>query len=133
MTDPNSSLPSEPSAGGPSSTDAYGAPTAAAPYPVASDAPVPGRTLGIVALVVSFFAALVGLILGLVAQSQSKKAGVPNTPAKVAIILSIVFMVLWILLIVILWFTVWGPLMNACAGLGPGVYQTDGGVTLTCG
>lgn len=41
-----------------------------------------------------FFFSLVGLILGLVAQSQSKTAGTPNTPAKVAVILGIIFLAL---------------------------------------
>lgn len=59
-------------------------------------APAPGKTLGIVALIVVFFVSLVGLILGLVAQSQSKTAGIPNTPAKVAVILGIIFLALQI-------------------------------------
>jgi preprotein translocase subunit SecG len=48
----------------------------------------PGKTLGIVALILTFFFTLLGLILGLVAQSQSKAAGVKNTPAKVAVVLT---------------------------------------------
>ena len=67
----------------------------------------PGKTLGIVALISSFFIALLGLILGIVALNQSKKAGYPNGPAKAAIIISIVFMVLGVLA-VILAFTVFG-------------------------
>jgi len=55
---------------------------------------VPGKTLGIVALIVTFFFSVVGLILGIVARNQSKAAGVENTPAKVAIILGIIFTVL---------------------------------------
>jgi len=72
--------------------------TTSAPTPVPAAAPVvPGKTLGIVALVVTFFFSVVGLILGLVARSQSKAAGVQNTPATVAIILGIVFTVVYIL------------------------------------
>ena len=67
--------------------------TTPAPAPV-----VPGKTLGIVALIVTFFASVIGLILGIVARNQSKAAGVENTPAKVAIILGIVFTVLSVLL-----------------------------------
>lgn len=66
--------------------------TTPAPAPV-----VPGKTLGIVALIVTFFFSVVGLILGIVARNQSKAAGVENTPAKVAIILGIIFTVLSIL------------------------------------
>lgn len=67
--------------------------TTPAPAPV-----VPGKTLGIVALIVTFFFSVIGLILGIVARNQSKAAGVENTPAKVAIILGIVFTVLSILI-----------------------------------
>tara|TARA_R110002020_G_scaffold199441_2_gene400868 strand:- start:144 stop:425 length:282 start_codon:yes stop_codon:yes gene_type:complete len=56
----------------------------------------PGKTMGIIALVAVFFISLLGLILGLIAQSQSKAAGLPNTPAKVAVILGIIFLVLQI-------------------------------------
>ena len=63
---------------------------------------VPGKTLGIVGLVLAFLAPLIGLILSIVASNQSKAAGVPNTPAKVGIILSIIFMVLWIVITVVL-------------------------------
>ena len=66
--------------------------TTPAPAPV-----VPGKTLGIVALIVTFFASVIGLILGIVARNQSKAAGVENTPAKVAIILGIIFTVLSII------------------------------------
>ena len=44
-----------------SAPPAYGAPV----YQAGTGAPVPGRTLGIVAFVLSFFAQLFGLILGL--------------------------------------------------------------------
>lgn len=69
----------------------------AAPAPQYAPAPVPGTTLGIVALIVVFFFSVIGLILGLVAQSQSKAAGIANTPAKVAVILGIVFVALQII------------------------------------
>ena len=58
---------------------------------------VPGKTLGIVGLVLAFLFPLLGLILSIVAANQSKAAGVPNTPAKVGIILSIIFMVLGVI------------------------------------
>ncbi len=67
------------------------------PAPV-STASTAGKTLGIVALIVTFpfGLSLLGLILGLVARSQSKAAGIKNTPATVAIVLSLVFIVLTI-------------------------------------
>ena len=47
----------------------------------------PGKTLGIVAFIVSFFFGLLGLILGIVALVQSKKAGRGNGFAIAAIII----------------------------------------------
>lgn len=71
-------------------TDVTGSPS---PQPPAA-APVPGKTLGIVALILAFFVQIVGLILGIVALVQSRRAGVKNTPAVWAIVLSSVFMVI---------------------------------------
>lgn len=94
----------------------------------------PGKTLGIVALIASFFISLLGLILGIVALNQSKKAGFKNGPAKAAIILSIVFMVIGIIVGIIL-FSVLGnaaaQLAQVCAELGGGEHVVDG-VTYTC-
>jgi hypothetical protein len=63
----------------------------------AGPAPVPGKTLGIVGLIVAFFFPLVGLILSIVARSQSKRVGVPNTPATAGIVVGIVFIVVYII------------------------------------
>ncbi|WP_194397948.1 DUF4190 domain-containing protein [Microbacterium atlanticum] len=68
---------------------AYGAPAAG---------PVPGKTLGIVAFILSFFVQLVALILGIVALVQSRKAGHKNGWALAAIIISAVLMVLGVIL-----------------------------------
>ncbi|MGX5770937.1 DUF4190 domain-containing protein [Microbacterium ureisolvens] len=68
---------------------AYGAP---------AGAPVPGKTLGIVAFILSFFVQLIALILGIVALVQSRKAGAKNGFALAAIIISAVLMVLGIIL-----------------------------------
>ncbi|MFT4030143.1 MAG: hypothetical protein QM675_09735 [Protaetiibacter sp.] len=62
----------------------------------------PGKTLGIVGLVLAFVVALAGLIVSAIALNQSKQAGYTNTPAKVGLILSIVFTVLGAIFI-ILW------------------------------
>ncbi len=62
------------------------------------NAPVPGKTLGIVAFVLSFFMQFVALILGIVALVQSKKAGRGNGWAVAAIIISAVLMVIGVIL-----------------------------------
>ena len=102
--------------------------TAATPAPVAP-AVVPGKTLGIVALIVSFFFSVLGIILGIVAKVQSNRAGVKNTPATVAIVLGIIFFILTI----VLYTTVFAALLNACNGMEPGQYTLENGGTLTCG
>jgi hypothetical protein len=101
------------------------APAAPAAAPV-----VPGKTLGIVALILAFLAPLIGAILGFVAKAQSKPAGYKNTPATVAIVLGLIFTVLYIVLLIVLPIVTLGA---ACAGLEPGVYDTGNGTTLTCG
>lgn len=92
----------------------------------------PGKGLGIAALVLAFFIQLVGLILGIVALSKSKKAGFKNAPAVWGIILSIDFGIGWVIF--------FGALIAGavalgatCADLGPGVWETAEGVTITCG
>jgi hypothetical protein len=96
----------------------------------AAPAAVPGKTLGIVALVLAFLAPIIGFILGLVAKSQSKKAGVKNTPATVAIVLGLIFTIVYIIIIGV---SIAGAtaLLGQCADLGPGVHEV-GGVTYTC-
>jgi len=99
------------------------APAAPAAAPV-----VPGKTLGIVALILAFLAPLIGAILGFVAKAQSKPAGFKNTPATVAIVLGIIFTVLYVILLIVLPIITAATLGAACAGLEPGVYGD-----LTCG
>jgi len=100
---------------------------AAPAYAAASGAPVPGKTLGIVALILAFFFQLVALILGIVALSQSRKAGASNLPAVFAIIVSIIGGIIWILVIVGI-----VTLFAQCGELGSGVHNVNG-VTYTCG
>lgn len=125
--------------------DAYAAPApapsgyAAAPPPAyapPASGSEPGKTLGIVALIVVFFFSLIGLILGYVARSQSKKAGVKNTPAKIAIILGWIFLALSIIATIIIAAVVIpaaAELARTCLELGPGTHTLSNGVTLTCG
>ncbi|QHC65662.1 hypothetical protein Q0F99_11490 [Rathayibacter oskolensis] len=58
-----------------------------------SSAPIPGRTLGIIAVVVAVFFNVIGLILGIVALVQSRRAGYRNGPAVAAIIVGAIFTV----------------------------------------
>ncbi|AYF97773.1 hypothetical protein D7I47_05565 [Protaetiibacter intestinalis] len=61
----------------------------------------PGKTLGIVGLVLVFFTIVIGLVLSAVALSQSKNAGYTNTPAKIGVILGSIFLAILVLWVVI--------------------------------
>ena len=106
--------------------------TAAAPAP-AAPATVPGKTLGIVSIIltVPLGLSLVGLILGIVARGQSKKAGFSNTPATVGIVLGILGLIGTIIAIIAI-VAGGAALAGQCAELGSGVHEV-GGVTITCG
>jgi uncharacterized YccA/Bax inhibitor family protein len=93
---------------------------------------VPGKTLGIVGLILAFIAAPIGFIISLVARGQSKKAGAPNGPATAGIIIGLIITLIWIVIIIVS-VVAGAALVNACAGLEPGVYDTGNGTTLTCG
>jgi hypothetical protein len=51
---------------------------------------IPGRVLGIWSLVMSFLVPIIGLVLGLVALRQSRRARVPNPLAVAGVTVSIV-------------------------------------------
>lgn len=131
MTDPQNPSAVPPSA--PQNPPAYSsAPPPAYNSQPAPGAPVPGKTLGIVAFVLSFFAQLIALILGIVALVQSRKAGVKNGWALAAIIISAVLMVIGIIVIIVVAVAIGGGLAAACAELGPGTHNLQGGGTITC-
>jgi hypothetical protein len=54
----------------------------------------PGKMLGIVGLIAAILINLVGLVVSIIAYSQSKKAGYKNTPALIGIAVGAVFFVL---------------------------------------
>ncbi|GAA2582991.1 MULTISPECIES: hypothetical protein [Microbacterium] len=58
----------------------------------------PGKTLGVVGLVVAIFFNVIGLIISAIAFNQSKKAGYKNTPALVGIIIGAVLFALGLIL-----------------------------------
>lgn len=66
----------------------------------ATPADFPGKTLGIVGLVLAIFMNVVGLIISIIARNQSKAAGFPNTPAKAGIIVGIITTILAIAYII---------------------------------
>ncbi|ODT21607.1 DUF4190 domain-containing protein [Microbacterium sp. SCN 69-37] len=104
--------------------------------PAASTA-VPGRTLGIVALVLAIVPVglqLIGLILGIVALVQSKKAGAKNGMAVAAIIVSSVLIVIGIIIgivVAVVFANAAGDLIQFCANNPSGVYELNGQM-ITC-
>jgi len=61
----------------------------------------PGKTLGIVGLVLAIVAPLIGIIVSAIALNQSKKAGFENKLAKIGLIVGIVLTVLIVILYVV--------------------------------
>lgn len=68
------------------------APQSRAPQAAPAGQDFPGKTLGIVGLIVAIFFNLIGLIISIIAFNQSKKAGYKNTPALAGIIVGAVFL-----------------------------------------
>lgn len=143
MTDPTQPPvnPQTPPAAPPVAPPAYqqaGYPSAPAYNggPAASGS-VPGRTLGIVALVLAIVPVglqLIGLILGIVALVQSKKAGVKNGMAVAAIIVSSVLIVIGIIIgivVAVVFANAAGDLIQFCANNPSGVYELNGQM-ITC-
>ncbi|WP_457100547.1 DUF4190 domain-containing protein [Microbacterium sp. P5_E9] len=107
----------------PPPTGQYSAPPPAAP----------GRTLGIVALILSFFMSLVGLILGIIALVQSRRAGQRNGFALAAIIIGAVLTVVGIIVTIAIVSALGAAAAEyarLCAEYGSGTH-TIGGVDMT--
>jgi presenilin-like A22 family membrane protease len=78
------------------------------PPPTGPPAQDPGRTMGIVGLILAIFCSLIGLIVSAIAYNTSKKAGYQNNFALAGIIVGIVSLVLG----VVINFTIGFPFMN---------------------
>lgn len=69
----------------------------------------PGRTLGVVAVVLAFFTQIPALIMGIIAWVWSHKAGHNNVPAKVAVAVSGALLVI-VALAIVGWFALMASL-----------------------
>ena len=103
-------------------------------------APVnPGKTMGIVALVLSLIGLnVVGIIVGFVGLNQSKKAGQKNGLALAGIIIGFVSLLVAIIVLVVApamfvggIASFFGGIAQVCMENGTGVWEIDG-VTYTC-
>ena len=110
----------------------YNAPQAGTPG-YSAPAQDPGKTMGIVGLVLSFLGCLsiVGLILSIIAFNKSKKAGYKNGVALAGIIVGAVVLVISIVVGIVLGIGL-ATVAEKCAELGPGTHVEDG-ITYTCG
>ncbi|MFS0733546.1 DUF4190 domain-containing protein [Microbacterium sp. 1P10UB] len=95
-------------------------------------APRPGRTLGIVAFVLSFFVQPIALVLGIVALVQSRRAGEKNGFAVAAIIVSVVLMIVAVVVIVALTTLAAQSVLQACSDNGFTGTVTVWGQDVTC-
>ena len=114
----------------------YGAPQAS-PVPggtpsYAAPAQDPGKTMGIVGLVLSFLGCLsiAGLIVSILAYNKSKKAGYKNGIALAGIIVGAVVLVISVIVGIVTGVGL-AALAEKCSELGPGTHFEDG-VTYTC-
>jgi len=90
-----------------------------------------GKTLGVVGLILSFFSGPIGLIVSAVARSQSKKAGLKNTPATVGIVIGLLSTI-GIVIAIIGGVVAAGAVAGQCAELGSGTHEISEGVVITC-
>ncbi len=104
--------------------------------PPAAVAPVnPGKTMGVVSLVLSIIGIhLIGIIVGFVGLNQSKKAGQKNGFALAGIIIGFIGLAIFAVFVATsgaLLGSLFGGLGQVCAELGTGEWVVDG-VTYTC-
>jgi hypothetical protein len=100
MTDPNGTqdpyaAPPVPPAYSPQGTSAAGPVTP----PPGTD--YPGKTLGIVGLVLAFVFTLAGLVCSIIALTQSRRAGYKNGIALAGVIVSAAFIVIGIIAVIV--------------------------------
>ena len=69
------------------------------PAPIGVD--YPGKSLGIVGLVLSFFFTFIGSLVSFIAWRQSRAAGYRNTPALVGVMIGVVALAFWVVIIAV--------------------------------
>jgi hypothetical protein len=95
----------------------------------------PGRTLGIVGLVLAIFLNIVGAIVGIVALVKSRKAGYGNGPAIAAIIVGFLFfigIVIFLVIAVVVGGAAVNQLLEVCSGIPSGGTVEFQGTQVQC-
>jgi hypothetical protein len=91
----------------------------------------PGRTLGIVGLILAFVMSIAGIIVSAVGLHESRRAGIRNPYAIAGLAVSIALTALQILAVVAgiaLAIVVW----RTCGTMGNGIHYLQNGSTMTC-
>ncbi|MET0694014.1 MAG: DUF4190 domain-containing protein [Propionibacteriaceae bacterium] len=96
--------------------------------PVAQD---PAKTLGVVGLVLSIFANVIGLVISIVAYRKSRKAGFKNGVAIAGIVIGLLTTI-GLLVGGVVAGVAAKSLVDTCSELGSGTHVVNG-VTYTCG
>jgi hypothetical protein len=101
MTDQNDASRPDPYAA-PPVPPAYSAPPASAgPVAPPPGTDYPGKTLGIVGLILAFVFTIAGLVCSIIAYSQSRRAGYKNGIALAGIIVSAAFIVIGVIIAIV--------------------------------
>lgn len=90
----------------------------------------PGKVLGIVAVVVSLGAGIIGIVLGVLAYRRSRAASFTGGFGMAAMILGTITTVLLVLQLTLL-SNGWG-VGGACDGREPGIHELDNGTKISC-
>jgi hypothetical protein len=135
MSESNGDLTPDPAGSRPVTGPPNGAEQGGYPVPPGSAGPGanadPGRTLGIIGLVLAFVVSIAGIVVSAIALQESRRAGYSNGFALAGLILSIVFTVVGLVIAAVVGFGIIAALQQ-CAALGPGVHQLGNGLTFTC-
>jgi len=131
--EPQYGAPQAPQYGGPPQAPQYGTQQPGGTPGYGAPAQDPGKTLGIVGLVLSFLGCLsiVGLVLSIVALNKSKKAGYKNGVAVAGIIVGALVLIGTVIFGVLAWQGI--QLFNeVCEGVPSGETVYRDGVEFTC-
>lgn len=86
----------------------------------------PGQIFGIIGLVMIMVFAPVGIVLSIIGRSKSKAVGLSGGLSTVALIINIVFTVLFVLFFALgIWWSLHDQAQK-CATYGPGTHRIDG-------
>lgn len=105
--------------------------TTEAPSAANTTSDFPGKTLGIVGLVLAFIVSLAGIVVSAIALRESRAAGYKNPIAEAGLIVSVILTVLGVVGAIIS-IVVTVALWQSCGYMGNGVHMMQNGASLDC-